>query len=231
MISHSDEILNLLVKDERLENELRRRLKEIKRLDHKKLDGLLKNIEWKKIYKSFESEYENLYVQFDLSKIQEGLFANKIYFKRKILVEIIDKIILTIMIEDKIKSVKGLNENLIGMVKQYFKVFQLQHLIENMDKDKLKKMIESDKLKLKELEKFRGKNHKKENLELYGKIFQKNDEYIERDDEGNYRKAARIVFKNWPKWESKYGSFNKFKNSYKIYTFDEFKKFLSTIRE
>jgi len=112
-------------------------------------------------------------------------------------------------------------------IKESLELLKLQSDISN-----LKWIKDSDTLQVKfnevekGLSKFRGQPFDPENLRTYGKIFEKNDEYIERDgnEEGNFRKAARNVTNKYgDEFDNLYKSFIKFKNEKHILTSKEFK--------
>lgn len=116
-------------------------------------------------------------------------------------------------------------------IKDIVELFKIQLKFSSLKwiKDSDTKQSTIDVLK-KKYSKSYGKKYHKDNIEHYRKIYKKNDEYIERDGEGNYRKAARNVIKfSDSTFENIYKSFNKFKNKNNILTLEEFNKFLSTI--
>lgn len=189
----------------------------------KKLLAIIKIIDWKILINKFDENYEYLYSSFNLSKVQSGIYRNKDLFKRRLLEEFRNKILLEILITGKTFNSKNINHT----VNYFFAQYKAQHFIESM---KLEESIKLLKVKEKIANKFLGKKYNAENLKIYGLIFQKNDEYMSRDNEPNYHRAAKNVIK-YGNFESKYKSFNKFKNIKKIHTYKEFEKYLSTIRE
>ncbi len=95
------------------------------------------------------------------------------------------------------------------------------------DSDTKQRLI--DELKKKYSKPYSKKPHKT-NEKFYREIYKKNDEYIRRDGEGNYRKAVwNVKMISESELENVYKSFNKFKNKNKILTLEEYEKFLSTI--
>lgn len=175
--------------------------------DYHRLNQYIIKTNWKNIIINFDKGYEDLYSSFKLNKIQQGLWGNKILFKRMLFEEF--KIFIKIkLIENKMSKMELLS---------FFNKHKAQHLIENQKLEKLNKL----------LEKFSGKKYKKENLDLYGKIYKKNDEFIELYGEGNYRKATKEILKP-ANYEKQYKAFSKFKNIQKILTSEEFQKYLET---
>ncbi|MBS4033128.1 MAG: hypothetical protein KGZ85_01570 [Ignavibacterium sp.] len=213
----------------KLRNKVLDKYKNLSRNSKSNSKEISSKVDWLKIYKAFESNFEKLYKVFNLTATESALFGNKVYFKKAILQEIIDKLFLRLLDDHRKKSKNKLNEEIIKKIELHYKIYYLQHYIEKLDKDNLKRFVEKSKNDLERLKKYTGKKYSKGNLELYKRIYEKNDEYVEKDGEGNYSKAVRVIMKSSNQWEAKYKAFNKFKNSKKIYTLEDFKKFLSTI--
>lgn len=178
----------------------------------------LDKVNWDKLVNHFKIKFEALYKTFGLNKVQSGIAANKINLERYLNGQLREKIVYHLITSTKKNNS---TKELLLSIDEMFKVYQYQHAIESMNIYQLKKIAD----------KFTGKKISGESLELYKNIFIKNDEYIEKDGEGNFSKATRIVLKNASDWRNKFKAFNKFQNSKDLHTFKDFQNYLSTIRK
>ena len=205
-------------------------IKYVKLIDWERIGHLL-SLEAKAVMKKIgvPESYDSL--KLNSSIVEAIILANIKERLHYLLFHYLSSINKTDTIQVKNRKLKGLLDRVEFEIIRNRSVFNMILDVGSLKwiKDSDTKQSILDALK-KKFSKSYGKKYNDDNLKYYREIYTKNDEYIERDGEGNYRRAARNVIKTSDSsFENIYKSFNNFKNKNNILTLDEFKKFLSTI--
>lgn len=201
--------------------------------------SIIKGIDWEILLREFDENFEDLYKSFGLTKSQSGLFANKLFYRRILINTFKEKIIIILIERDKKKEVLNINELISSHIKEFFKIFRVQHFIEQFDKENLLQVIEKDKeITKKEIEKlkldaelgakFKGGKQNPDEINIFKKIL---EEYKNNKAEGKYI-SLKSLTNFYGRKDLKYGLDDDHKseleNFYK--RFNTYKKKLSHLR-
>jgi len=208
------------------------------KIDFIKGNSFIYLINYKKIYESFNKEFEKFYELLSPYKGFEGLFGNKILMQRRYYGDI-KRILLNKLTLDILKNqldVKAFNKSIPDEIKYYLGPYiALITLINFRDQDEKRKIEANKRLIVRGLD-MTHKGLSKEREEFYREIIIKNNEQRSKGKKSNFSNATRLVLKSKNKNVSEekvkreYKTFNNFMNSNKLKSLMDFENYLSTMQ-
>ena len=191
---------------------------------------LAENIDWAHIVSTFTKNYEVIYKRLDIPP-EANIFFNLTYTSGYILLEIIRPLLYKLFYFHLKSSNKIDNHIVYEAMKEA--IYFIRSLLENfnsiLDLEKLKygkNFVKTFNDLKGELLRYRKKLPKK-NIKLYGTIFKKNDEYMEKWGKNNFRRAVHTVIKKTKRnFDKTYQSFDRFRQRNNIRNYKEFENYI-----
>jgi hypothetical protein len=201
----------------------------------------LELFDWRGYIEEFEKEYEELWKYFSLDKAWDGLFGSKIFLERRLKKEIAFRLLTEFIFLPNRAEEKLYSKDIQGKISEIMTLYKGIASILKTDKDSMELMLKKEATQNEHLiktgKKFSGRGISRFNLKAYELILIKNEEYRNLYGKDNYRRAtynsahALGISKDHPEEiEKLYKSFKIFQNKSKVYSLEDYKKFLSKYR-